>query len=436
MVRGDPPRAARALLLCVPSSCPVRKDNRLTTNPWRCKAEGSRSAGCDASSVDNGDDFTVSHLTHTQWYDLDKVSDTSLASKCDFSLDFAGESAWITYSGEFSGLSQLDVIVYLNGQVVHRHLFTESKSLEDFRGEEISQVPLSPSPDTHEFLVTLTWPHPSSYAYFRLFDVKINYDKKFYTESSCTQTSYYQWQADERVRACAANGDGTAAVCDIDTDCVWNGACYSQEESAEVTGGKAFCAGPDWTDCDGNEIPCETYCGLTWAKAGESGVGEYPFGDTLDPNVCCGDDDTEHLVNDLCYSADPASQWYCCDDPNDCIDSNGNCVSGGCCEDWDPVAGNNCCLHDTDCCDYNSADPAKGSICQYSDPDSGIYGYCTESNICRCDQYSIYDCNPWLGGCEYSADSFCCEVQDGTTGFNCGTTIPVEFGYDGRTSAN
>lgn len=388
----------------------------------------SASYGCDSSYVDNGDDFTVSHLTHTQWYDLDKVSDTSAASRCDFSLDFAGQTAWISYSLEYSNLNEIDVIAYLDGQVVHRQVF--SGSAQDYSSGEITLVSLTPSPDTHEFVMTLTWPHPSSYAYFRLFDVKINYDKQFYTESSCTQTSYYQWQADERVRACAANGDGTAAICDIDTDCVWNGACFSQEESTEVTGGKAFCAGPDWTDCDANEIPCESYCSETWAKAGESGVGEYPFGDTLDPNVCCGDDDAEYPVNDLCYSADPASQWYCCDNPNDCIDDNGNCVSGGCCDD-ENLGGGYCCLHDTDCCHYNSADPASGSICSESDPEEGIYGYCAGSNICDCQEYSVYDCNPWLGGCELTAVNFCCQTLEGTTGFYCGTIDPVEVGYNG-----
>ncbi len=139
-----------------------------------------------------------------------------------------------------------------------------------------------------------------------------------------------------------ASGSSNEFVCDDANDCVWNGECTDiQGTRPDVEGRPAYCGGSgEWSDCDWVPYPCETGCGLTWADAAESGVGEYPFGDNLDPEVCCGDDSKEYVVDTWCSGSSTYPDVYCCDDPGDCIDLSFQCNDGGCCEDSDSGGGN------------------------------------------------------------------------------------------------
>lgn len=108
-----------------------------------------------------------------------------------------------------------------------------------------------------------------------------------------------------------------SAWCPGPNYCVLDGVCYSGNGSVtmDIDGTDqhhAICVGFGWWDFDaggGNNasntpIPGMQVCelgGYVWAKAGESGVGEYEW--SYNGGGCCGDDTGEYYYNNQCWSS-------------------------------------------------------------------------------------------------------------------------------------
>ncbi|MBN1503339.1 fibronectin type III domain-containing protein [Candidatus Woesearchaeota archaeon] len=163
--------------------------------------------------------------------------------------------------------------------------------------------------------------------------------------------------------------DGTCGT-GIDS-CRWrDGICYN---------GCTF----DQYDPDLNSGYC-TNCGETWAATGESSAhGEYN-----PPSIttgCCGDDSGEHYIDYTIRGCPGASANRCCDNANDYISADNECVDSCCSANGMP------CDHGNECCsDYcvegvgfadcrANCDGYNGHMCSYNSDTSYLsFGVCTQ----------------------------------------------------------
>ncbi|MBN2102041.1 MAG: right-handed parallel beta-helix repeat-containing protein [Candidatus Aenigmarchaeota archaeon] len=141
--------------------------------------------------------------------------------------------------------------------------------------------------------------------------------------------------------SCSSNDN----ACCTEDSCVLNGRCYKAfgtinsdmcATGANPGGNDNFVScipwyynpwGPTdhyerWTDVDRGLESCELACGLHYVYGGEtSGFGEYSVGNEQE---CCGDDSGENYAQ-MCPGITGTRK--CCNNANDKIDVNGNCVS-------------------------------------------------------------------------------------------------------------
>jgi uncharacterized repeat protein (TIGR01451 family) len=109
---------------------------------------------------------------------------------------------------------------------------------------------------------------------------------------SCSGNNCPSFSSDTNDKAC----------CDLSSDCVYNGTCYSSGPPGNKGPGDSACTSANnWVDCDYyNSQPewdvCGDFCGKDVAKAGEV-VGEYSDTNTTE---CCGDDSGETYVSKDC----------------------------------------------------------------------------------------------------------------------------------------
>jgi hypothetical protein len=188
-----------------------------------------------------------------------------------------------------------------------------------------------------------------------------------------------------------ANNSGDDACCsNSNNDCVASGTCYSQTQvnSALNPGGMDNIAECDpaptglWFDVDGNRSYCLDIPGGQWVLTGEAGVGEYGVdksngGVTGVPEECCGDDAGEF------YKINPVNPSIeaCCSGVNDCVASNGICISS---TGIESIAQGNCADGiDNDCDGEDDWDtePARGTAHGDDGCPVGVIGVPAVSNL-------------------------------------------------------
>ncbi|MBW2991409.1 hypothetical protein KY348_06945, partial [Candidatus Woesearchaeota archaeon] len=216
--------------------------------------------------------------------------------------------------------------------------------------------------------------------------------------------------------------------------CVFNSICYANRYKGVFAGGQpdqyAICAGNQgnkWFDVDGGSSQCaelnKRFPGLTaWVLSGEeNGPGEY--GDDYTNGgtsshfgfECCGDDYGEHYVT-------TQGRSRCCNNPNDCVDSYGNCRSGsesnGLCDgidnDCDGSIDEDCVLVET-CSDSDGGDNIyeQGTVTYLDFGSDGTYVEVSLTDYCYasgrvfefwCNALDLGD-----GGIRYCPSGYTCE---------------------------
>ncbi|MBR9676507.1 hypothetical protein GOV04_00005, partial [Candidatus Woesearchaeota archaeon] len=108
--------------------------------------------------------------------------------------------------------------------------------------------------------------------------------------------------------------DGTDACCNLATDCIEAGTCYSTTVTFGSFPNEGYCNAGTWLGGDASQTACDAIIGSS---------GQWNIGGEVDPTLCCEDDSGEYFKQNATYGTDA-----CCDQPTDEVDASGNCDGG------------------------------------------------------------------------------------------------------------
>ncbi len=119
--------------------------------------------------------------------------------------------------------------------------------------------------------------------------------------------------------------DGITTCCDASTDCTYDDTCTATTgTSAPAIPSKAYCSSGTWYGGDVGSTQCTAIVG----------AGNWSIGGEVNATACCGDDSGENrrIFVDYLGNAHGVMDWGtsqdgCCDNANDQIDYDGDCVT-------------------------------------------------------------------------------------------------------------